>query len=110
MKYLKRRYLAVTIDSVETFNSREFMDAVWNAVSKLFGEYGTSKTSLNLISYDEKEKLAIIRTWHKTLEMVRAALASMTHIGNRQLAVHVLAVSGTIKALHEKLQKGRFDE
>lgn len=105
MKQLKRRYLAVTIDSIETFSSSELMDAVWNAVSKLFGEYGASQTSLSLITYDEKEKLAIIRTWHKTLEMVRAALASMTQIGNKQLAVHVLAVSGTIKGLRDKLQK-----
>ncbi len=105
MKRVKRRYLAVAIDSHETFSSHEFMDAVWNAVSKLFGEYGASQTGLSLIDYDETEKLAIIRTWHKTLETVRASLASMTQIGNKQLALHVLAVSGTIKALHERLQK-----
>jgi RNase P/RNase MRP subunit POP5 len=104
LKRLKRRYLAVAIDSREAFDYHEFMDAVWNAVSRLFGEYGASQTGLSLIDYDEAEKLAVIRTWHKTLEMVRTALASMTQIGNKQLALHVLAVSGTIKALHEKLQ------
>jgi len=105
LKRVKRRYLAVEIDSCETFNSHEFMDAVWNAVSKLFGEYGASQTGLSLIGYDETEKLAVIRTWHKTLEMVRTALASMTQIGNKQLALHVLVVSGTIKALHRRLEE-----
>jgi RNase P/RNase MRP subunit POP5 len=105
LKRAKRRYLAVAIDSRETFDYHEFMDAIWNAVSKLFGEYGASQTGLSLIDYNETEKLAVIRTWNKTIEMVRTALASMTQIENKQLALHVLAVSGTIKALHEKLQK-----
>jgi RNase P/RNase MRP subunit POP5 len=102
---MKRRYLAVSIDSYETFNSQELMNALWGAVSKLFGEYGASQAGLSLIDYDETNKLVVIRTWHKTLEVVRAALASITQILNRPVALHVLAVSGTIKALHRKLEK-----
>jgi len=34
--------------------------------------------------------------------MIRAALASITEIRNKPAAVHVLKVSGTIKALHKK--------
>lgn len=103
MKLVKRRYLAVEIDSHETFSSHEFMDAVWRAVSKLFGEYGASQAGISLIDYDETRKLVVIRTWHKTLEMVRTALASITQIGKKPVALHVLVVSGTIKALHGKL-------
>ena len=105
MKVAKRRYLAVEIDSTETFVSRQVMDAVWSAVTKLFGEYGASQTGLSLINYDEKKKIAIIRTWHKTLEMVRAALASITQMENKSVATHILAVSGTIKALHCRLEE-----
>ena len=105
MKVMKRRYLAVSIDSYETFNSHEFMNAIWGAVSKLFGEYGASQAGLSLIDYDETNKLVVIRTWHKTLEMVRTALASTTQILNKPVALQVLAVSGTIKALHRKLEK-----
>lgn len=105
MKLMKRRYLAVAADSHETFSSREYIDAVWDAVSRLFGEYGASQAGLSLIYCDETKKLAVIRTWHKTLEIVRTALASITHIGNKPVALHVLAVSGTIKALYRKLEK-----
>ena len=110
MKVMKRRYLAVSIDSLETFGSHEFMDAVWGAVSKLFGEYGASQAGLSLIDYDETRKLAVVRTWHKTLEMVRTVLASMTHIGNKPVALHVLMVSGTIKALYRKEKNSQFPD
>jgi RNase P/RNase MRP subunit POP5 len=49
--------------------------------------------------------LAIVRTGHKTLEMVRTALASISQIGKKPVALHVLAVSGTIKALHKRLEE-----
>jgi RNase P/RNase MRP subunit POP5 len=102
---MKRRYLAVSIDSRETISSYEFIDALWEAVSKLFGEYGASQAGLSLIGFDEKKNLVILRTWHKTLEMVRTALASITQIRNKFVAMHVLAVSGTIKALRRKLEE-----
>jgi len=105
LKIVKRRYLAVSIDSHEALGSRDFMDAVWGAVSRLFGEYGASQAGLSLIDYYETKKLVVIRTWHKTLEMVRTALASITQIGKKPVALHVLAVSGTIKALHKRLDE-----
>ena len=105
MKGIRRRYLALEIDSDELFDSREFMDAVWGAVLKLYGEYGASRAGLALIDYDMEKRFAVIRTMHTTVDMVRTALASMTKIGNKPVAIHVLTVSGTIKALYKKVNK-----
>ena len=105
MKVIKRRYLAVSIDSDGTLDSRDFMDAVWSAITRLFGEYGASKTGLSLIHYDPTKRLAILRTGHTTLEMVRTALASINKTGTKPVALHVLAVSGTIKALQERIDE-----
>jgi ribonuclease P/MRP protein subunit POP5 len=104
LKKVRRRYLALKIDSLETFEAKEFMDAVWNAVLKLYGEYGASKTGLRLINYNANGKTAVIRTAHETLTMVRAAVATITQINNKPVALHVVAVSGTIKALYKKLK------
>lgn len=104
MKKVRHRYLALKIDSPETFEAKEFMDAVWGAILKLYGEYGASKTGLRLIDYDVKGKTAILRTVHETLTMVRAAIATITQINNKPVALHVVAVSGTIKALYKKLK------
>ena len=104
MKRVKRRYLAVQIDSDGVPSRKEFMDAVWGAVAKLYGEYGASLTSLSLIGYDEERKTGVIRTSLVAVNLVRASLASITSVAGKEAAVHVLAVSGTIKALREKLK------
>ena len=105
LKKVRRRYLALKIDSEETFGSRDFIGAVWDAVSRLYGEYGASQTGLALIDYDAEKKFAIIRTVHTTVDKVRAALASITRIGDKPVAIHVLKISGTIKALHKKINQ-----
>ena len=105
MKKVRRRYLALEIDSGELFDSREFLDAVWSAVLKLYGEYGASRVGLALIDYDMEKRFAVIRTVHTAVDMVRTALASMTRIGNKPVAIHILTVSGTIRSLYTKTKK-----
>lgn len=103
MKRVKRRYLALHVDSDCVPSRKEFIDTVWGAITKLYGEHGASLTSLVLIDYDFKGKRAVIRTSLATLDLVRASLATITSVAGSEAAVHVLAVSGTIKTLHEKL-------
>jgi len=105
LKKIRRRYLALEIDSGELFDSREFLDAVWSAVLKLYGEYGASRAGLTLIDYDMEKRFAVIRTVHTAVDMVRTALASMTRIGNKSVAIHVVRVSGTIRSLYKKATK-----
>ena len=105
MKSVRRRYLALEIDSDELFDSKELMDVVWGAVLKLYGEYGASRAGLTLIDYDMEKRFAVIRTVHTTVDMVRTALTSITKIGNKPVAIHVLRVSGTIRSLYKKVNK-----
>jgi RNase P/RNase MRP subunit POP5 len=104
LKRAKRRYLALQIDSDGVASRKELLYAVCDAVVKLYGEYGASLTGLTLIDYDEERKTAILRTSLVTVNMVRASLASMRSLAGAEAAVHVLAVSGTIKALRKKLK------
>jgi ribonuclease P/MRP protein subunit POP5 len=78
-------------------------DAVWNAVLQLFGEYGASQANLALIEYDQEKSWGIIRCSHRAVEMVRASIASVTEINEKPVAIHVLRVSGTLKALRRKV-------
>lgn len=101
---MKRRYLALKINYKTNLNPKDLMDAIWEAFIRLFGEYGASKTSLTLIDYNEESKVAIIRVAHTEVDRIRAALASITKIAAEPAAIYVLAVSGTLRALREKIK------
>jgi RNase P/RNase MRP subunit POP5 len=103
LKRTKRRYLALKIECDVLPGEREFMDAVWGSVVKLYGEVGASQTSLSLINLDVERKVAVVRTSLVTLDFVRASLAAIVGFGDKPAGVHVLAVSGTIKALAAKI-------
>ena len=99
MKRVKRRYLALQLECEGFPSEREFMDAVWAAVTRLYGEVGASLTGLALINFDVERKVAVVRSSLASLPSVRASLASVTSVAGGEASVHVLAVSGTIKAL-----------
>ena len=99
MKRVKRRYLAVQLECESLPSEREFMDTVWAAVTKLYGEVGASLTGLALISFDGERKIFVIRSSLVSLPVVRASLATVTGVSGKVASMHVLAVSGTLKAL-----------
>jgi ribonuclease P/MRP protein subunit POP5 len=99
MKRIKRRYLATQLVCEWTPTEREFMDALWSSVTRLYGEVGASLTGLALIDFDVEHKIAVVRCTLASLPLVRASLAALTRVGDREASVHVLAVSGTLKAL-----------
>ena len=103
MKRAKRRYLAVQLEMDGVPSDRELMDAVWGAVVRLYGEVGASLTYMTLISFDTSCNVAVIRTSLEMLDSVRASLACITSVAGKGAAMHVLSISGTIKALSEKL-------
>jgi ribonuclease P/MRP protein subunit POP5 len=100
LKRVKRRYLALQLECDTVPAEREFIDAVWAAVTKIYGEVGASLTGLALIEFDVERKVAVLRVSLTALSMVKAALATITSIGGKEASVHVLAVSGTLKALY----------
>jgi len=99
---MRRRYLAVKVDSVQEIEERELKKAIWNSVERLFGEVGASKTGFVLISYDVSKKYAVLRCANTLLEPFRASLASITEINGKPAPIHVLGVSGTLKSLERK--------
>jgi ribonuclease P/MRP protein subunit POP5 len=102
LKRVKRRYLALQLECEATPSEREFIDAVWAAVTKLYGEVGASLTGYALIDFNLERKVAVLRVSLAALNMTRASLATITSVGGREAAVHVLGVSGTLKALYAR--------
>lgn len=101
LQRVRRRYLALKTMSEQAINKWDLMNALWNAIHTLFGEYGASQVNLNIIEHNSK--ITIIRCSHNALEMVRASIASITKINEKSVAIHVVRVSGTLKSLREKM-------
>jgi len=100
LKRVKQRYLALQLECESLPTEREFIDAVWAAVTRLYGEVGASQTGLSLINVDVERKVAVIRVSLASLNMVRASLAAIISIAGKEASVQVLSVSGTLKALY----------
>jgi RNase P/RNase MRP subunit POP5 len=100
LKRVKQRYLALQVECEALPTEREFTDAVWAAVTRLYGEVGASQTGLSLIDIDLERKVAVIRVSLAALNMVRASLATITSIAGKEASVQVKSVSGTLKALY----------
>ncbi|MDR2707353.1 MAG: Rpp14/Pop5 family protein, partial [Nitrososphaerota archaeon] len=75
---MKRRYLALQLETDGVPSEKELMDAVWGSVVRLHGEVGASLTSMALIDFDTSDKIAVVRTSLETLDSVRASLACIT--------------------------------
>ncbi|MEE8354662.1 MAG: Rpp14/Pop5 family protein [Candidatus Bathyarchaeia archaeon] len=94
-----RRYLAFSIDGGDDYSEQEISDALYNAVRELFGDYGVSGLRPKLIEYDEEKREGIVRCSRSNTREMRAAMALITEISNREAAVRVMGASGTIKSL-----------
>ncbi len=103
MKRVKRRYLAVQLECDVLPTEREFMDTVWASVSRMYGETGASLTGLALIDFSAERKLFVIRAFLASLSSVRASLATVTCVAGEPASLHVLAISGTLKALFSNI-------
>ena len=88
--------------SEQPLNEKDVIHAIWSAILKLFGEHGASQVNLTLIEYEPQKSYAVVRCLHKALEMVKASIASITEINGKPAAVHIVGVSGTLKALRKK--------
>jgi ribonuclease P/MRP protein subunit POP5 len=109
MRRVKRRYLALQVVGEQPVSKRELMDTLWTALLQLYGEYGASQAGLKLIEFTSRNGYAIIRCWKDAVEMVRASIASITEIEAKPATIHVLRVSGTLKALRKKTRIAKLE-
>jgi len=100
---VRRRYIAVKIDSDQTLEKEDVYSAVWKSLLRLFGEYGASRADLRLVEYDSENRQAVLRCSHEALPLVKASIPCVTRIGGRTASIHIKLVSGTIKSLRRKL-------
>ncbi len=85
-----------------SFDEKDIINAIWNSILQVFGEYGASQTNLRSIKYDPQANYGVLRCSHGALDVVKAAVASIMRINGKKVAIQVLGVSGTLKSLSKK--------
>jgi len=102
IKREKRRYLALKVSNEQHLDEHVIMDAIQASVLRLFGEYGASQANIKQIKFLPEKRQLVIRCSHKMLEKVRAAITSTVNVNGKTATIHVVGVSGTLKALSKK--------
>lgn len=100
---VRRRYLALKVESEEPLSEKDLVRVIWNSILQLFGEYGASQTHLYLVEFNPEDGCGILRCSHKVVDMVRASITAITRVNEKSMTIHVLRVSGTLRALRKKV-------
>ena len=106
VKTVRRRYIAFKVEG-ET-SKRELEEAIRGSVERLYGLNGLWKLEPTLIEFDEQYQIGIVRCNHRWLPWMRASLTAITEIKGKPIALHVLRVSGTLRALRKRLRKNTW--
>lgn len=96
-----RRYIAFRVEGKASKRSIE--EAIISAVERLYGLHGLWRLEPRLIEFDEEKRIGIVRCNHRYLPWMRASLASITKIDGSPASLHVLRVSGTLRALRRRV-------
>lgn len=99
VRRVRRRYLRFRVASERSYREQDVADAVQRGVFRLYGVHALSQIEPVLIEFDEEGQTGILRCSHLYLRKMRASLAYITSIGGSAASIHVVRVSGTIKAL-----------
>lgn len=98
----KKRYVGFKVYSNEPIARDEVVRAMWRETVGFLGENVTSELDLWVLDYDETRQVGFLVCSHKQVDKVKACLTLVNSAKGKKLMVHVLGVSGTVKALNRK--------
>ncbi len=78
------------------------MRAIWRESVGFLGENTLSELELWVLDYDRKNQQGFLTCTHRGVESVKACLTLISTVQDKKIMVHVLGVSGTVKALNRK--------
>jgi ribonuclease P/MRP protein subunit POP5 len=98
----KRRYLLVSVEPAGTpIDQKELYYAVSSAVTSLWGDVMASSIMPAVIAAEER--FVIIRCRRGTERELAIALSTITTCRNVRIALRLIAASGTIESLRERI-------
>ena len=98
----KKRYVAFKVYSQEPVTRDDVVRAIWKETLGFLGENKASELEMWVLDYDNGSQQGFLTCAHTSVEAVKACLTLVNSVQNKKFMVHVLGVSGTVKALNRK--------
>ena len=104
----KKRYLVFEVISKEKIDD---IDAVSSAISKaslrFLGQFGSAKAGIIVLNnkWDAQKQRGIMKISHKHVDDVKASLVFAKKIGNSEVIIRSLGVSGILKKAENNFLK-----
>jgi len=92
-----RRYILVKIVCDRKFTNEQFHDALYDAVTRFFGELGVTRIDPRIVKFDMESSTAIVSCERSATPEFESALTLITGDAEVSMTLLVLRVSGTIK-------------
>lgn len=98
----KKRYIAfeVLAEGNDLIDRKALLDEIFFATQTLIGDEGSSEIGYRLMDFDGSR--GIMKVSLSAVETARAAMSTVCSIKGNRATIHVLGISGTIRAAIEK--------
>ncbi|MEM1671250.1 MAG: Rpp14/Pop5 family protein [Archaeoglobaceae archaeon] len=97
----RKRYIAFRVINKGRVDDRAILEAMVKNLITLFGETSTAECGLKLEEFDGEK--GIVRCNLEALDRVMIALTLIDKVGEENIALLTLGVSGTLKGCRKKL-------
>ena len=102
----KKRYILFSVASDVSFDEASVVRAINNIILSIFGSFGASKINSKLLEWNRERGIGILKCERSSKNKAIVALQFIREINGAKASINVIAVSGTIKALRDRLHVG----
>ncbi len=101
----KKRYLSFEIVSKNSFSAEQVARAVNDSTLQLLGTLECGKAGILFLKDKYQNNAGVVKTGHRYVDKVRAALALIKDIDNKEVVFRTRIVSGTLKRAISKFKE-----
>ena len=100
----KKRYLVFEVISEKKVSFEQAYNAIMGTILGFMGQLNTGKAGVILLEdkWDDSSQRGMMKVGHKSTDMVKSALMFITKIGNEEVIVKSLGLSGILKKAQAK--------
>jgi len=102
VKSIRKRYLAFKVSGFRNFSKRALSNEIFQRMSDTYDKSEIGERRIKVMRYDRLAGLGIIRCGHRSANEVKSILKGLHTISGRPVAIDVIGISGTIRALKRK--------